>query len=138
MHYWLMKTEPETYSWEDLVEDRRTEWSGIRNYQARNNMVAMKKGDLVLIYHSVKEKTLMGIAEVVKEAYPDHTAKEGDWKLVDIQAVKPLASVVSLADVKQNPKLKDMVLVKNSRLSVQPVTATEWNECLRMSGTKMD
>lgn len=126
-----MKTEPGTYSWEDLVRDKRTHWDGVRNYQARNNMRTMKKGDLVFIYHSVNEKVIKGIAKVVKEAYPDHTAKEGDWSMVDISPVEELKPL-SLAEIKTNPRLFEMVLVKNSRLSVQPVKKGEWVECLRM------
>lgn len=129
-----MKTEPGTYSWDDLVSDGSTYWDGIRNYGARNNMRAMKKGDLVFIYHSVKEKRVMGIAKVVKEAYPDHTAEKGDWSMVDIQVVKAMKEPVTLADVKARAGLKDMVLVKNSRLSVQPVRKKEWEVICKMGG----
>lgn len=132
MNYWLMKTEPSTYSWEDLLKDKKTYWDGVRNYQARNNMRAMKNGDLIFVYHSVKERRIVGIAKVIREAYPDHTAKEGDWSMVDIAPLSTVDSVITLSDVKQNNKLKDMVLVKNSRLSVQPVKKSEWNEILKM------
>ncbi len=128
-----MKTEPGTYSWEDLLKDKQTYWDGVRNYQARNNMRAMAKGDLVFVYHSVKEKLIKGIAEVVKEAYVDHTAKEGDWSMVDIKAVSSLVPEVSLGKIKQDDALAQMVLVKNSRLSVQPVTAAQWKRILKMS-----
>lgn len=137
MNYWLMKTEPGTYSWDDLVKEKRTHWDGVRNFQARNNMRAMKAGDLVFVYHSVKEKTIKGVAKVVKEAYPDHTAKEGDWSMVDITPVKPLKKERTLEEIKANPKLKEMVLVNNSRLSVQPVKKSEWIECLKMAETKV-
>ncbi len=133
MKYWLLKTEPSTYSWNDLVKDKVTTWSGVRNYSARIHLRAMKKGDLVFLYHSVNEKAIQGVAKVIKEAYPDITAKEGDWVAVDIQAVEPLNPVVALEDIKENPLLKNMVLVKNSRLSVQPVEKTEWEACLKMS-----
>jgi len=132
-----MKTEPGTYSWDDLVKDGETYWDGVRNYGARNNMRAMKKDDLIFMYHSVKEKTIVGIAKVIKEAYSDHTAEKGDWSMVDIVPVKPAAKLVTLAEIKANPKLKKMVLVNNSRLSVQPVLASEWKECLRMMETKI-
>lgn len=132
MNYWLMKTEPSTYSWDDLKNDGETYWDGVRNYGARNNMRAMKKGDLVIIYHSVKEKAMRGIAKVVKEAYADHTAEKGDWSMVDIAPVEDIPPL-TLADVKANLKLKDMVLVNNSRLSVQPVKKKEWDEVMRMA-----
>lgn len=127
MHYWLVKTEPSTYSWDDLVRDKTTSWSGVRNFSARIHLRAMKKGDLVFVYHSMDEKAIKGIAEVAKEAYPDTTAKEGDWVAVDIKPVKPTKDI-SLTQIKKNPRLKQMVLVNNSRLSVQPVTAAEWEE----------
>lgn len=130
MKYWLVKTEPSTYSWEDLVRDKNTEWDGVRNYGARNNMKAMKKGDQVFVYHSVNEKQIVGIAEVVKEAHPDSTDSAGTWECVDIKAVKELARPVTLAKIKADKALVDMVLVNNSRLSVQPVTAREWNRIL--------
>ena len=95
-----MKTEPGTYSWQNLVKDKRTYWDGVRNFQARNNMREMKKGDLIFIYHSVKEKTIKGIAKVVKEAYPDHTAKEGDWSMVDIAPVKAAKKEITLDEIK--------------------------------------
>lgn len=126
MNYWLMKTEPGTYSWDDLVRDKKTEWDGVRNYGARNNMKAMKKGDLVFVYHSVNEKQIVGIAEVVKEAHPDSTDKTGTWECVDIKAVKALGKPVTLAQIKTDKALTAMVLVNNSRLSVQSVTAREW------------
>lgn len=130
-----MKTEPGTYSWDDLVKDKKTYWDGVRNYAARNNMREMKKGDRIFIYHSVKDREIVGIAKVVKEAYPDHTATKGDWSMVDIAPIKAVNIVINLDDVKANPKLKNMVLVNNSRLSVQPVTAKEAQEILTMTET---
>lgn len=133
MNYWLIKTEPGTYSWDDMVKDKQTMWDGVRNYAARNNMRAMKKGDLVFFYHSVKERTIVGIVKVVKEAYPDPTAKDGDWSVVDVAPVEAVNPPINLDMVKAEPKLKDMVLVRNSRLSVQPVTKKEWDLCLGLS-----
>lgn len=132
-----MKTEPGDYSWEDLQKDQRIAWTGVRNYAARNNMRSMKIGDMAFIYHSVKERAIVGIAKVVKEAYDDHTAEKGDWQMVDIAPVKAAVKVINLDDVKANAKLKDMVLVNNSRLSVQPVKATEWKEILKMMETTL-
>lgn len=133
MNYWLMKTEPKEYSWDDLVRDKRTYWSGIRNYAARNHMRAMKKGDLVFMYHSVKERSIVGIAKVVKEAYQDPTTDDERWSVVDIQAVEPLKKHVNLDQVKADPSLADMALVRISRLSVQPVSKKEWNTIIKMS-----
>jgi predicted RNA-binding protein with PUA-like domain len=128
MAYWLAKTEPATYSWSDLVRDHKTSWTGVRNFQARNNLRAMQVGDEVFVYHSGDEKAIVGIAKVVRAAYPDTTAKEGDWSTVDLAAVKPLKTPISLAEIKKNAHLKKMVLVQNSRLSVQPVSNAEWEE----------
>src|SRR6266404_1497382 len=118
MHYWLVKQEPEDYSWADFVKEGRTVWSGVRNFQARNNLSAMKEGDLVLFYHSVSEKQVVGIARVKREAYPDPTATEGDWASVDLVPVKPLRKSVTLESIKSDQILKQMPLVKQSRLSV--------------------
>lgn len=137
MHYWLVKTEPSTYAWEDLVKDKKTFWDGVRNYAARNNMQAMQKGDLVFVYHSVKERTIVGIAKVIKEAYQDPTTKDDRWVVVDIQAVKAVTTPVSLDDIKKVRELSNMVLVNNSRLSVQPVAAKEWQVLLAMSNTTL-
>lgn len=136
MNYWLAKSEPETYSWAQLVRDGRTSWTGIRNFQARNNLRAMKSGDLVLFYHSGETREVVGLAKVAKAAYADPTAKEGDWSCVDLSAVKPLAKPVNLTMIKADTLLKDMVLVKNSRLSLQPVTKAEFERVLELSGTK--
>jgi len=137
MKYWLMKTEPDTYSWEDLLQDKMSVWDGVRNYLARNNMRKMKEQDLVFIYHSVKQKTIVGIAKVTKEAYPDVTVKEGDWSVVEIVPVKEFVRPVVLAEVKQHPSLLQMALVTHMRLSVQPVTKKEWEICLKMGKTEL-
>lgn len=131
--HWLVKQEPEDYSWDDLKRDGSTQWTGVRNFQARNNLREMKTGDDVLFYHSGKEKSVVGIASVAKAAYPDPTAKEEGWIAVDIKPVKRLGNAVSLADIKANAKLSDFLLVRQSRLSVMPVTDSEFEEILRMS-----
>jgi predicted RNA-binding protein with PUA-like domain len=131
--YWLVKSEPESYSWDDLVKDGKTAWTGVRNFQARNNLRAMKRGDLVLFYHSVSDKQVVGIAKVVAEAYADKTAKEGDWSAVDLAPDKPLKRRVALDEIKSEPLLKDMALVRNSRISVSPVTKAEWDRILALS-----
>lgn len=122
-----MKTEPGTYSWNDLVRDGSTSWTGVRNYQARIHLRAMRVGDKAFIYHSGDEKAIQGIAIIVKSAYPDDTASEGDWVTVEIAPVSPAKHVVTLGAIKTVPALSSMVLVKNSRLSVQPVTREEWD-----------
>jgi predicted RNA-binding protein with PUA-like domain len=129
---WLVKQEPSAYSWNDLVADGTTAWTGVRNYTARNNLRAMRKGDAVLFYHSVVGKEVVGIAKVVREAYPDPTAKEGDWSAVEVAPEKPLARPVTLEAIKGNPKLKEMALLRLSRLSVQPVTNAQFDEIVRM------
>jgi len=128
MNYWLVKTEPGTYSWDDLVRDKKTGWDGVRNFQARNNLKAMKKGDHVLIYHSGEEKAIMGTARISKEASPD--PKDKNWVVVEIEAGKKLKNPVNLGQVKSIEKLSSMVLVKSSRLSVQPVKEDEFNSIL--------
>ena len=132
--HWLVKSEPSAYAWEDLVRDGRTSWTGVRNFTARNNLRAMKTGDQVLFYHSVIGKSIVGIGEVAREAYPDTTAKEGDWSAVDLVPKKPLREPVTLEQVKANLKLKEMALLRLSRLSVQPVSAEEFREIVRMGG----
>jgi predicted RNA-binding protein with PUA-like domain len=132
MNYWLVKQEPEAYAWDQFVADGVTNWSGVRNYQARNNLRAMKKGDQVLYYHSVTGKCVMGIAEVVKEHYPDTTAEKGDWSAVDISPVKPLKHPVSLAQIKEDPELSEVALVRHSRLSVMPLTAAEFKRIVNL------
>ncbi len=131
--FWLVKQEPSAYSWADLVKDGKTQWTGVRNYTARNNLRAMRKGEAVLFYHSVVGKEIMGIARVLREAYPDPTAKEGDWSAVDLAPEKALPRSVPLEEIKRNPKLKEMALLRLSRLSVQPVTNAEFDEILRMA-----
>lgn len=133
MNYWLIKTEPNTYSWEDLERDGNTLWDGVRNYQARNNLKAMKTGDLCLFYHSVKEKCVVGFAEVIREHYPDPTIQDDQWVVVDIKPVQKLKQPVTLDQVKTDPRLKDMVLVRNSRLSVQPVKREEFDLIVGMA-----
>ena len=137
MAYWLFKSEPGTWGWDDQVKKSVEHWDGVRNYQANNNMKAMKKGDKGFFYHSVNEKRIVGIVEVVREHYPDHTDETGRFSMVDIKTLKPVETPVTLAEIKANPKLEKMVLVNNSRLSVQPVTAAEWREVCRMTGTKV-
>ena len=131
--FWLVKQEPSAYSWADLLKDGKTQWTGVRNYTARNNLRAMRKGDEVLFYHSVVGKEVVGIAKVVREAYADPTATEGDWSAVDLAPAKALPGPVTLEEIKANPKLKEMALLRLSRLSVQPVTEAEFRELLRMA-----
>lgn len=126
MAYWLIKSEPESWSWNDQVKAGIQEWDGVRNYQARNNMSAMAIGDRTFFYHSVNEKRIVGIVEVAAESHPDSTDTTGKWTCVDFRAVRPFTTPVTLDQIKEDPRLSDMVLVKNSRLSVQPVTAEEW------------
>ena len=130
--YWLVKSEPESYPWSDLVKDGKTSWTGVRNYQARNNLRAMKKGDLVAFYHSVSDKQIVGIAKVAAEAYADKTAKEGDWSAVDLAPEKPLKKPISLEQIKADTTLKNMALVRNSRISVVPVTEAEWQRIIAL------
>ena len=133
MSYWLFKSEPSTWSWEDHEKKGTEHWDGVRNYQANNNMKKMKVGDLGFFYHSVKEKKIIGFVEVVKEHYPDHTDKSGRFGMVDLKAVNRVKKPVTLSEIKDNPRLSDMVLVNNSRLSVQPVSDSEWSEICRMA-----
>lgn len=135
MAYWLIKSEPNTWSWDDHVKKGVEHWDGVRNYQANNNMKAMKNGDQAFFYHSVNEKKIVGIVEVVKEHYPDHTDKTGKgFGMVDFKAIKPVPNPVTLADIKANPDLQDMALIKQSRLSVCPVTDKEWKIISKMAG----
>ena len=139
MKYWLYKSEPGNWSWDDQLTapKKTTEWDGVRNYQANNNMKAMKKGDRGFFYHSVKEKTIVGVVEVVKEHEPDPTDKTGKgFGMVTLKAVGPMPEPVSLDQIKQEPKLEAMVLVNNSRLSVQPVTVAEWKVICKMGKFK--
>ncbi|MEM1028283.1 MAG: EVE domain-containing protein [Planctomycetota bacterium] len=139
MKYWLYKSEPGNWSWDDQLAapKQTTEWDGVRNYQANNNMKAMKKGDRGFFYHSVKEKTIVGVVEVVKEHEPDPTDQTGKgFGMVTLKAVGPMPDPVSLDQIKQESKLEAMVLVNNSRLSVQPVTAAEWKTICKMGKFK--
>lgn len=133
-NHWLVKSEPSAYSWADLIREKQTAWTGVRNFQARNNLRAMKKGDLVLFYQSVTDPSVQGITKVVKEAYPDPTAKEGDWSCVDLAAVKPLPSPVTLQEIKGEKSLAEISLIKQSRLSVMPITPGEYERILAMGG----
>lgn len=134
MAYWLFKSEPGSYSWDTLVKDKRTNWSGVRNYQANNNMKAMKKGDRGFFYHSVNEKNIVGVVEVVKEHYPDDSDATGRFGMVDVKAVMPVKTRVNLAAIKAEPALEGLALVRQSRLSVVPVSAAEWKTLCRMAG----
>lgn len=133
MAYWLVKSEPSTYSWDQLVKDKSTFWDGVRNYAARNNLKAMNKGDEVFFYHSNEGTEIVGIATVIKEHYPDPTADDDTWVAVDIKANKKLKKPVSLAQIKADKRLADMALVRLGRLSVQPVTEKEWQIILELS-----
>ena len=137
MNYWLVKSEPETYSWAQFVKDGKTAWTGVRNFAARLNLRAMKSGDRVFFYHSGVEKSVVGLGRVVKEFYPDPTAEEGDWSCVDLAVEKVLARPVTLAQIKADRIFKEMVLAKQSRLSVSPVTGTQFNQLLRLSQTSL-
>jgi predicted RNA-binding protein with PUA-like domain len=134
-NYWMVKQEPEAYSWDTFVKDGGTSWTGVRNFQARNNLRAMKKGDLVFYYHSVSEKQVVGLAKVGKEAYPDKTAEEGDWSAVDLIPVKGLPKPLSLEAMKADPGLKDLKLIRQSRLSVSPVSEKQAERILELAGS---
>jgi predicted RNA-binding protein with PUA-like domain len=135
MAHWLMKTEPSSWSWQQQVEagDKGTFWSGVRNHLAKSHLKEMKVGDDAFFYHSGEEKAVVGIVEIIKAYYPDPSDKTGIFGMVDVKAVKPLAKPVTLAQIKADPRLKDMVLVKSSRLSVQPVSDAEWRAVLAMA-----
>jgi predicted RNA-binding protein with PUA-like domain len=137
MNYWAVKSEPEAYSWSQLVKDGKTAWTGVRNYQARNNLRAMKKGDLVCFYHSVTDKQIVGLARVAKEAYADATAKEGDWSCVDLEPFKPLKTPVSLEALKGDKILKETLLAKHGRISVTPMTLEQFGRLLVLAETKV-
>lgn len=134
MAYWLVKSEPFKYSWEQFEQDKQTFWDGVRNYAARNNLRSMKKGDLVLFYHSNEGLEIVGIAKVVKESYLDPTTEETAWVVVDLKPYKQLKNPVSLAQIKTDKRLANMALVKLGRLSVQPVTDDEWNVIMELAG----
>jgi len=137
MNYWLVKQEPEAYAWSDLVKDRGTAWTGVRSFAARKNLRAMKAGDPVLFYHSGEAKSVVGLARVAQEGYPDPTAEEGEWVAVDVAPVKSLAKPVALSQIKTDKVLKAMILVKQTRLSVVPVTHEQFVRLLELSETKV-
>ena len=132
MAYWLVKSEPETWSWNDQVKAGVTFWDGVRNYQARNNMQAMKTGDQAFFYHSGKERAIVGIVEIVKEFYPDPSDESGKFGMVDVKMKKALTEPVTLAQIKAEPSLEDIALVRQSRLSVMPIKEDEWNTILKL------
>jgi predicted RNA-binding protein with PUA-like domain len=132
--YWLVKTEPETYSWETFVKEKHTDWTGVRNYQARNHLKAMRKGDRVLFYASVTTKAVLGIAEITKPAFLDATAEEAGWVAVELKAVRALPQPVTLAQIKSESSLKDMALLRQSRLSVMPLTSSEFKKITALGG----
>jgi predicted RNA-binding protein with PUA-like domain len=134
MNYWLVKSEPDTFSWDDLVRDKKTVWDGVRNFQARNNLKNMKKGDLAFFYHTGEDKAIVGIGKIIKEGYPE--PKDNNWIAVDIAPDKKLKKPVTLAQIKADKRLVNMVLVKASRLSVQPVKAEEFDLILALSESK--
>tara|TARA_Y100000766_G_C18890775_1_gene598411 strand:+ start:1165 stop:1578 length:414 start_codon:yes stop_codon:yes gene_type:complete len=136
MAYWLMKSEPGAWSWEDQVKDGTAEWDGVRNHQASNNMKAMKKGDKAFFYHSVNEKRIVGIVTIAQEYYPDPTDKSGRFGMVDVKALRPFKKPVTLADVKGEPRLENLALVRQSRLSVMPISDDEWRLICAMGKTK--
>ena len=133
INYWLLKSEPSTWSWEDQVKAGIDMWDGVRNYQARNNLMRMKKKDLCFFYHSVSEKLIIGIVEVIKEHYPDPTDKTGRFVVTDVKAKKKLKRPVSLEEIKSTPKLSNIALIKQSRLSVMPLTKNEWDIIIKIS-----
>lgn len=134
--HWLVKSEPESYAWADLVNDGGTAWTGVRNFQARNHLRAMQRGDRVLFYHSVSDKAVVGVATVARAAYPDPTAQEGDWSCVDLKPVRPLARAVALEEIRADAALRELPLLKQSRLSVLPVSAAEFQRLLQLGGIK--
>lgn len=133
MNSWLVKSEPAAFSWAQLLRDKKTAWSGVRNFQARNHLRAMKRGDAVFFYHSVTEKQVVGLARVTREFYPDPTAEDGDWSCVDIAPEKTFGNAVTLAQIKADAELKQMPLVRQSRLSVTPLTAAQAARLLKLA-----
>ena|SRR5690625_4754911 len=136
MNYWLVKQEPEDYSWDDFVRDGKTVWDGVRNYQARNNLRNMKTGDRVFFYHSVKSREIVGIAEVIREAFQDPTTDDERWLAVELKPVEPMSNPVSLDQVKKDPSLKEIPLVRQSRLSVMPLEKPVFDRILELGGKK--
>ncbi|MBU6401948.1 MAG: EVE domain-containing protein [Verrucomicrobia bacterium] len=135
-HYWLVKQEPEAYSWAIFVQEGRTAWTGVRNFQARNHLRNMARGDLVFFYHSVREKQVVGLARVERPAYPDPTAAEGDWSCVDLAPVRPLTKPVGLETIKTDDVLRTLPLVRQSRLSVTPVSSAQFKRLLALADTR--
>ena len=133
MAYWLLKSEPGTWSWEDQVREKTTMWDGVRNYQARNNLIKMKKGDLCFFYHSISEKSIVGIVEVVKESYPDPTDNSGKFVVVDVKTKSKTKKAISLEIIKKTAGLENIPLLKQSRLSVMPISKKEWNIIIKLS-----
>ncbi|MBK8161110.1 MAG: EVE domain-containing protein [Rhodospirillaceae bacterium] len=136
MNYWLVKSEPVKYAWDQLVKDGKTFWNGVRNYQAANNLKAMKKGDQAFFYHSNEGLEIVGICEIAKEYYPDHTDESGRFGMVDVKPARPLKNPVTLAAIKAEPTLADISLIKQSRLSVMPITPAQWKLICKMGGIK--
>lgn len=136
MQHWLVKQEPEDYAWADFVREGSTQWTGVRNFQARNHLRAMRKGDQVFFYESVTTKAVVGLAEVTREAFADPTADEGDWSAIEMRPLAPLANPVSLASIKETPALKDLGLLRQSRLSVMPLTKAQFTAVLSLSKKK--
>ena len=137
MQFWLVKQEPSKYSWEEFLKDKKTYWDGVRNYQARNNLQAMNKGDQVFFYHSVVGKQIMGVAQVTRDSYPDPTSDDPAWVVVDLKPIKSLKVPVTLEQVKSHPKLQEISLVKQARLSVMPLTQSEFKIILGLGKTKI-
>ena len=137
MKYWLLKTEPSTWSWDDQLKSKITSWDGVRNYQARNNLISMKKKDLCFFYHSVKDKKIVGIVSVVKEFYPDPTDKKKQFVMVDVRVYKKLKNPVYLAQIKNDKRLSHLALIKQSRLSVMPIDYKSWSIIMKLSNTKI-
>jgi predicted RNA-binding protein with PUA-like domain len=136
MAYWLVKSEPDSFSWDQQVSNRVEPWTGVRNHTAKLNLKAMKKGDRAFFYHSNEGKEIVGVVEVIREAYPDPTAEKGDWVAVDMKAVRPMPKPVTLVAIKAEPGLADLALVRQSRLSVSPVSKAHWDQICRMGGWK--
>ena len=131
--FWLLKSEPSTWSWNDQVKEKTTMWDGVRNYQARNNLIKMKKGDLCFFYHSISEKSIVGIVEVVKESYPDPTDNSGKFVVVDVKTKSKIKQAISLEIIKKTAGLENIPLLKQSRLSVMPISKKEWNIIIKLS-----
>ena len=135
-NYWLLKTEPGTYSFENLLKDKKTNWNGVRNFQARNYLRTMATGDLALIYHSGDERAVVGVAKVVKAAYTDPDPDGGDWVQVDLQPVQPMKTRIPLSQIKSTPTLKEMPLIRHTRLSCMPITSAHYETLLKLGGAK--